>query len=141
MLSRFGAAVAVLAFLHGFSAVPYTHAHHAIDSASDDRHPHGETLVHTHASPHAHDGADHPEPDPAGTQRRDEQIWSVDSFVFQQPVPTHVPSPVLLVFGEPHVQLISTWLGADRPQPNSHGPPAGSASGLRAPPACLPAFA
>jgi hypothetical protein len=141
MLCRFGAAVAVLAFLYGFSAAPYTHAHHAIDSASDERHPHGETLVHTHASPHSHHGADHPEPDPAGNQDRDEQIWSVDSFVFQQPVASHAPSPVLLVFGEPHVQLTSIWLGADRPQPKAHGPPVGSPSGLRAPPAFLPAFA
>jgi len=141
MLRRFGAAVAVLALLHGFSAAPYTHAHHAIDSASDERHPHGETRVHTHASPHSHHGADHSAPDPAGNQDSDDRIWSVDGFVFQQPVRIHAPSPGLLVFGEPHVPLTSIWLGADRPQPKAHGPPVGSPSGLRAPPAFLPAFA
>jgi hypothetical protein len=141
MLRRLGAAVAVLAVLYGCSAAPYTHAHHAIDSARDERHPHGETLVHTHASPHSRHGPDHPGPDPDGSHDSDEQIWSVDGFVFQQPVPSHPPSPVLLVFGEPHVQLTSSWLGADRPQPTAHGPPVGSPSGLRAPPALLPAFA
>src|SRR5690606_8076646 len=124
-----------LVFLCGFSAAPYTHAHDGIGSVSDERHPSGDTLVHTHASPHAHQDADHSGPRPDGEEGNDDQIWSVSSFVFQQPVPTHVPSPVLLVFDEPHVQLIGTWLGADRPQPSSHGPPAGSASGLRAPPA------
>ena len=141
MLRRFWAAVAVLGFLCGFSAAPYTHAHHAIDSVGDEHHPKGDTLVHTHASPHAHHDADHSEPEPAGDEDRDEQIWSVDSFVFQQSVPSPAPSPVLLVFGEPHVQLISSWLGADRPQPTAHGPPVGSPFGLRAPPASPPTFA
>ena len=141
MLRRFLAAAAVLAFLFGFSAAPYTHAHDGIGSVSDERHPAGDSLVHTHASPHAHHHADHSGPEPDDTGGDADRIWSVSGFLFQQPVPTHVPSPVLLVFGEPHVQLISTWFGADRPRPNSHGPPAGSASGLRAPPACLPAFA
>jgi hypothetical protein len=141
MLRRFGAAVAVLAFLYGFSAAPYTHAHHEIDSVSDEHHPHGDTLVHAHASAHSHHDADHPEPEPAGKEDSDDQIWSVDSFVFQQPVPGHAPSAVLLVFGEPHVQPTSIWLGAHRPQPKAHGPPVGSPSGLRAPPAVLPTFA
>ena len=141
MLRRLGAAVAVLALLYAFSAAPYTHAHHAIDSASDERHPHGETLVHTHASPHSHHGADHSEPDPAGNQDSDDRIWSIDSFVFQQPVPSHAPFPVLLTFGELQVPLTSIRLGVDRPQPKAHGPPVGSPSGLRAPPASLPAFA
>lgn len=141
MLRHFGAAVAVLALLFGLSAAPYTHAHHAIDSVSDEDHPRGDTLVHTHASPHSHHDADHSEPEPAGKDDSDEQIWSVDSFVFQQPVPSQAPSPVLLVFGEPHVHLTSSWLGVDRPQPNAHGPPVGSPFGLRAPPASQPAFA
>src|SRR5215204_1810903 len=81
------------------------------------------------------------ESEPAGQDESDEQIWAVNGFVFQQPVPSHAPSPVLLVFGGPHVQLTSIWLGADRPQPKSHGPPVGSPSGLRAPPAFLPTFA
>jgi len=141
MLRRFGAAVAVLAFVCGFSAAPYTHAHHAIDSVSDERHPHGDTLVHTHASPHSHHDADQSEPDPAGKEDSDDQIWSMDSFVFQPAVQGHAPSPVLLVFGESQVQLTSIWLGAQRPQPKAHGPPVGSPSGLRAPPAFLPTFA
>ena len=141
MLRRFGAAVAVLAFLYGFSAAPYTHAHHAIDSVSDEHHPHGDTLVHTHASPHSHHDADHPEREPADKEDSDDQIWSVDSFVFQQPAPGHAPPVVLLVFGELHVQLTSIVLGADLPQPRAHGPPVGSPSGLRAPPAFLPASA
>ena len=141
MLCRFGAAVAVLAFLHGFSAAPFTHAHHAIDSASDELHPQGDTLVHTHTSPHSHHYADHSEPQPAGKEDSDDQIWSVDSFVFQQLVPSHAPSPVLQVFGEPYVQLFSIWLAADRLQPRAHGPPVGLPFGLRAPPAFLRTFA
>jgi len=141
MLRRFWAAAAVLAFVCGFSAAPYTHAHHAIDSVSDERHPHGDTLVHTHASPHAHHDADHSEPEPGGNEDSHDQIWSVDSFVFQHAAPNHGLSVVLVVFGEPHVQLNSIWLGADRLQPMAHGPPVGSLSGLRAPPAFLPAFA
>lgn len=141
MLRRFGAAVAVLAFLCGFSAAPYTHAHHAIDAVSDEHHPQWETLVHTHASAHAHDDADHSEPEPAGNEDSDDQIWSVDSFVCQQPAPGHAPSPVLVVLGESQVQLTSPRLGVDRPQPKAHGPPAGSPSGLRAPPVSLPTFA
>ena len=141
MLRQSLAVAAVLAFLCGFSAAPYTHAHHAIDSVSDEHHPRGETLVHTHASPHAHHDADHPEPEPAGDEDRDDQIWSVDSFVFQQSVPSQAPFPALQVSGEPHVQLTSMGFVADRPQPKSHGPPVGSPSGLRAPPAFLPTFA
>jgi hypothetical protein len=141
MLSRFGAAIAVLAFLFGFSAAPYTHAHHAIDAVSDEHHPHGETLVHTHASAHSHHDADHSVPDPAGDEDRDELIWSVDSFVCQQSVQNPAPSPALLVFAEPHVQPTGTWLGVDRPRPTAHGPPVGSPFGLRAPPAFLPPFA
>src|SRR5690606_22194573 len=129
------------ALLFGLSAAPYTHAHHAIGSVSDEHHPYGDTLVHTHASPHSHDDADRSEPEPAGKEESDEQIWAVNGFVFQQPVPGQAPSPVLLVFDGPHDQLTSTWSGADRPQPRSHGPPVGSPSGLRAPPAFLPAFA
>lgn len=138
MLRRLGTAVAVLAFLYGFSAAPYTHAHHAIDAVSDEHHPHGETLVHAHASAHSHHDADHPEP---GKEDSDDQILSVESFVFQQPVPGHAPSPVLVVFGEPHVHRTSIWLSAHRPQPKAHGPPVGPPSGLRAPPAFLPTFA
>ena len=141
MLRRCGAAVAVLAFLNGFSAAPFTHAHHAIDSASDTLHPHGDTLVHTHASPHSHHDTDHSGPGPAGTEDNDEQVWSVDSFVFQQSVPSHAPAPVLQVFDEPYAELTSTWLVLDRLQPKAHGPPVGSPSGLRAPPAFLPPFA
>lgn len=141
MLRQFGAAVAVLAVLYGLSAAPYTHAHHAIDSVSDERHPHGDTLVHTHASPHAHGDVDGSEPRPAGTEDSDERIWSVDGFVAQQSVPGQAPAPVLQIAGEPHVQLTSLGFVADRLQPRAHGPPTGSPSGLRAPPAFLPAFA
>jgi hypothetical protein len=141
MLGRFGAPLAVLALLFGLSAAPYTHAHHAIASVSDEHHPYGDTLVHTHASPHSHHDADDSEPAPAGQEESDERIWAVNGFVFQQPVPSHAPSPVLLVLGEPHVQLTSVWLGAPRMQPQAHGPPVGSPSGLRAPPAFLPTLA
>jgi hypothetical protein len=140
MLRRLGAAVAVLALLCGFGAAPYTHAHHAIDSVSDARHPHGDTLVHTHASPHSHHDADRSAP-PVGRDDGDEQIWSVDSFAFQRSVPSHAPSPVLQAVDAPYVQLTSVGVTADRLQPTAHGPPAGSPSGLRAPPAFLPAFA
>jgi hypothetical protein len=141
MLRPFGAPLAVLALLFGLSAAPYTHAHHAIESVSDEHHPYGDTLVHTHASPHSQHDADHPDPAPAGKEESDEQIWAVNTFLFQQPVPSHAPSPVLLVFGEPYVELTSVWLGASRMQPKAHGPPIGSPSGLRAPPAVLPTFA
>jgi hypothetical protein len=122
------------------SAAPYTHAHHAIDSVTDERHPQGETLVHTHASPHSHDDADQRQSEPTSDEDREDRIWSVDSFVFQQPVPNQAPAPVLVVFGEAPIQLTSVWLGADRPQPKAHGPPARSPSGLRGPPVFLPAF-
>ena len=141
MLRRLGAPLAVLALLFGLSAAPYTHAHHAIESVSDELHPYGKTLVHTHASPHSHDDAGQSGPNPAGKEDSDEQIWSVSGFVFQPPVPSHAPSPVLLVFGEPHVHLTSIWLSAPRTQPQAHGPPVESPSGLRAPPAFPPAFA
>ena len=141
MLRRIGAPLAVLALLVGLSAAPYTHAHHAIESVSDEHHPYGDTLVHTHASPHSRHDADHSKPEPAGKEESDEQIWAVNGFVFQQPVPSHAPSPVLLVSGELHVQLTCFWLGAPRMQPKAHGPPVGSPSGLRAPPVFLPTFA
>ena len=140
MLRRFGAPLAVLALLFGLSVAPYTHAHHAIESESDELHPYGETLVHTHASPHT-DEADHSQPEPAKGEESDDRIWAVNGFVCQQPLSSHAPSHGLLVFGEPHVQLTSIRLCTDRPQPKSHGPPIGSPSGLRAPPAFLPAFA
>jgi hypothetical protein len=139
MLRPLGAPLAVLALLFGLSAAPYTHAHHAIESVSDELHPYGDTLVHTHASSHSHGDADHSEPEPAKGKESDEQIWAVNGFACPQPVPIHAPPHVLLVSGEPCVQLTSIWLGTDRPQPNSHGPPVGSPSGLRAPPALLPA--
>jgi hypothetical protein len=141
MLRRSGAVVAVLALLYGSGAAPYTHAHHAIDSVSDARHPHGVTLVHTHVSPHAQLDAHHSGPEDGGNEAGDEQIWSVDSFAFQRPVPSHTPSPLLQVFDEPYVQLTSISLAGERLQPSAHGPPAGSPSGLRAPPALLPASA
>lgn len=140
MLRPVGAAVAVLALLSGLSAAPYTHAHHAIDSVTDEHHPHGATLVHTHASPHSHHDAEPPD-EPARDKDQQDQIWSVDSFVFQQPVANQNPSPLLVEFGEPHVVLTSIWLGAHRPQPMAHGPPLGSPTALRAPPALLPLFA
>jgi hypothetical protein len=137
MLRHLGAAVAVLALLFGLSAAPYTHVHQAIGSASDTQHPHGATLVHTHASPHSHHEPGQPGSEPTSGE---DQIWSVDSFVFHLPVPDQAPSPVLCAFGEPHAQLTRVWLGADRPQPRAHGPPIGSPSGLRAPPDTLPPF-
>jgi hypothetical protein len=140
MLRQCGAAVAVLALLYGVSAAPYAHAHHAIDSASDEHHPMGATLVHMHASPHAHHDADRHDPEPAGDDDRGDRIWSIDSFAFQPPAPNRAPSPVLLVFGEPHVQLTCSGSRADRLQPKAHGPPVGSSSGLRAPPAFPPTF-
>ena len=141
MLRHVGAAVTVLAFLYGSSAAPYTHAHHAIESVTDEHHPRGGTLVHTHASPHSHHDASHDPPEPAGNEHGDDQIWSVGSFVFHQTAPSHVPSAVLVVLGELHVQPAGIWLSADRLQPQAHGPPAGPPSGLRAPPGLLPVFA
>jgi hypothetical protein len=141
MLRRFGASVAVLALLYGLFAAPYTHAHHAIDSVSDEHHPHGQSLVHTHATPHGHHDNDKFSPEASATHDGDEQIWSVDSFLFQQPTLTHPPTPALLVFAEPPIVLISVWLGADRPQPKAHGPPLAWSSALRAPPVLLPTFA
>ena len=137
MLRRPGAVVAVLALLYGFSAAPFTHAHHAIDSVSDEHHPVGAALVHSHASPHAHES----EPGPADTKGRGDHVWSVDSFVFQAAAAPLAPCPVLLVFGAPRPQLTGRWLGIDRPQPIAHGPPAVSPSGLRAPPILLHSFA
>ena len=142
MLRGFGAPLAVLALLFGLSsAAPYTHAHRAIASASDEHHPKGDSLVHTHSSPHAHHDADHPDPEPAGDEDREDQIWSVNNFVFQQSPGSPAPPPVLLVFGELHVPLTSRGFGVDRPSPRAHGPPIGSPPGLRAPPASLPTLA
>ena len=140
MLRRFGAAAAVLAFLYGFSAAPFAHRHHAIDSVSDEQHPHGETLVHTHTSPHSHHGADRSEPRPAGREDSDEQIWSVASFVPHQSAFSHTQPPALQVFGELYVELASVRLAAERWWPRAHGPPVQLPSGLRAPPAFLPAI-
>lgn len=144
MLRRFGAAVAALACCYGFSAAPFTHAHQGTGSVSDARHPRGETLVHTHASPHAHHDADHTAPVAASLaashEDGSERIWSLESFVFQPPAPNPAPVPVLCVFGEPHIQLTGVSLGVPPPQPKAHGPPVGSPSGLRAPPAFLPLF-
>ena len=139
MLRRLGAVVALLAFLCGFSAAPYTHAHHEIESASDEHHPHGDTLVHTHASPHSHHDADDSKPLPAGQEDHDDdQIWSVQTFVSQQPPSADAPPVVLVVFGELHVQPTRTWIAGNWPQPKAHGPPIGGPHGLRAPPT-LPA--
>lgn len=141
MLRRLGASIVVLALLCGFSAAPYTHAHHAIDSVRDGHHPHGDTLVHTHASAHSHRSADHPEQEPAGGEDGTDQIWSVNTFVFRALATGHAPLPALVAFDELHVQLASLWLGAHRTRPSAHGPPIGLPSGLRAPPAFPPAFA
>lgn len=140
MWGRLSAAVSVLAVVCGFAAAPYTHAHHAIDSVGDERHPHGDTLVHAHASPHAHQDADHPDPEPAREDEHD-QIWSVNSSVSGRPAPGHAPSVLLVTCGEPQVHLPRLWVDADRLQPKAHGPPVGSPASLRAPPAILPALA
>jgi hypothetical protein len=139
MLRRSGASVAVLALLYGLSGAPYTHAHHAIESVSDEHHPHGQALVHTHATPHSH-GDEHGAP-PARELPDDERIWSVDSFVFQQPTVSQIPIPVLFVIAERDVELPCVWLGARRLQPKAHGPPFTLSSPLRAPPVFIPKFA
>jgi hypothetical protein len=140
MWPRSSAAVTVLALLCGVWAAPYTHAHHAMESATGGHHPHGKTVVHTHASPHSHHQAGHPGADSAGDDDEADRIWSVDTFVFRQPVASQAPVPLLMVYGEPPVQLASVCLSAHPPQAKAHGPPVGSPSGLRAPPAYLPAF-
>jgi hypothetical protein len=140
MSRRFGAAVAVLATLYGLSAAPYTHAHHTIASVLDGHHPVGQPLVHTHTAPHSHHDADHPEQGPVGHDSQD-QIWSVDNFVFPPASSTHDPGVDLVIGGKPHIQLRSIWFRADRLPPRAHGPPVGPPSGLRAPPDFLPAFA
>lgn len=141
MLRWFGAITAVLALLCGFSAAPYTHAHHAIDSVRDGHHPHGDTLVHTHASPHSHRHADHPGQEPADREDGTDQIWSMNTFVFQPLATGHAPLPALVAFDELHVQLSILWRGAHRTRPTAHGPPIGLPPGLRAPPAVPPALA
>lgn len=141
MLRRFGASVAVLALLYGLFAAPYTHAHHAIESVTDEHHPYGQSLVHSHATPHEHHDDDESSPEASEKHDEDDRIWSVDSFLFQQPTLTHAPAPVLLVFGEPPLGLTSVWLGAERPQPKAHGPPLSLSTALRAPPVLLPTFA
>ena len=83
MLRRLSAAVSVLLFVCGCAAAPYMHAHHAIDSVGDERHPHGDTLVHAHASPHAHQDADHHGQEP-GREDEHDQIWSVSSSVMAE---------------------------------------------------------
>lgn len=135
MPRRLGAIVALVAFLCGFSAAPYTHAHHDIDSVSDEHHPHGGTLVHTHASPHSHHDADDSKPQPASQEDNDDdRVWSVQTFVSPQPPSGDAPPVVLVVFGELHTQPTSAWIAADCLQPNAHGPPVGGPFGLRAPP-------
>jgi hypothetical protein len=140
MWPRSAAAVTALALLCGVWAAPYTHAHPARDPGAGGHHPHGTTVLHTHASPHSHHDAGRAHTDPAGPGDEADQFWSVDSFVFRQPVPSQAPAPGLTVYGEPPVQLTSARLSAHRPQPRAHGPPIGSPSGLRAPPPFLPAF-
>ena len=141
MLHRFGAGVAVLALLCGSFAAPYTHAHHAIGSVSDEHHPEGQSLVHTHATPHGHHDDHESGPEASRKHRGDERSWSVDSFLFQQSTVTDTPTPGLLLFGAPPLALTSVWLGADRPQPKAHGPPLSLSTALRAPPVLLPTFA
>jgi hypothetical protein len=140
MWPRSGAAVTVLALLCGVWAAPYTHAHRELDSGAGGHHPHGRTLIHTHASPHAHQDAGRPDADPAGHPDETDEIWSVDGFLFRQPAPSQPPAPVLMVYSEPQVEVTSARLSAHPPQPQAHGPPLGSPSGLRAPPAFLPAL-
>lgn len=139
MLRRFGAAVAALALLYGFSAAPFTHAHRVIDPVSDEGHPHGTTLVHTHASSHTHHDGDDTRPGAPG-QEHGERTWSVESFVFQPVAHADAPVPVLCEFGELHIQLTDNSQGIPLPQPKAHGPPVGQPSGLRAPPAFLPLY-
>lgn len=141
MLCRVGASVGVLALLSGLLASPYTHAHKAIDSVTDEHHPHGQTLVHTHATSHAHhdDDSDRSEPE-AGRSHEPDRIWSVASFLFQQPSLPGAPAPALFECVEAPPVLTSVWLGAARPQPKAHGPPLELSSPLRAPPALLPQF-
>jgi hypothetical protein len=142
MLRRFRACLSVLALLYGLTAAPYTHAHQAIDAESDEHHLEGQTLVHTHATPHPHHhDAEELGAAIAGNHAGTERVWSVDSFLFQQPPVNPAPGPALLAFGEPPVALTSVWLGAHRPQPRAHGPPLALSSPLRAPPAFPPLFA
>lgn len=140
MLRHCGAAVAVLALLYGWSAAPYTHAHRAIDSLTDERHPHGVTLVHTHASPHAYHDAGRSGHDSGGAEDRQDQVWSIGSFAFHPPAPHEAPAPAFVDVGTPYVQPAGNGSRADRLQPMAHGPPAVAPPGLRAPPEFLPAF-
>ena len=129
-----------IAIVCSFAAAPYTHAHHAIDSVGDERHGHGDTLVHAHASPHAHQGADDDDQEP-GREDEHDQIWSVNSSVVAQAASGHATPFVLVMSGELHVHLTSVWVDASPLHPKAHGPPVGSLASVRAPPAYLPASA
>src|SRR5688572_15265366 len=96
MWRRLGVGVSVLAILYASWAAPYTHAHRSIDSDGDDDHTHGRAVVHTHVTAHAHHDKDASRQPYADENA--ERVWSADLFVFQPPVPSHPPSPVLLVF-------------------------------------------
>lgn len=138
MLRRLGAGTAVVALLYGLLFAPYTHVHSAIDSVSDEHHPRGHALVHSHATSHAHhdDVAEGPE---AEGPDHDERILSVASFVFPEAAPGPVESIAILVSVQPLSELTSVWSGIHRPQPQAHGPPLDWSSPLRAPPAFPPA--
>ncbi|MBM3778419.1 MAG: hypothetical protein FJW23_09305 [Acidimicrobiia bacterium] len=143
MRPRRRAIVSVLALLCGFLAAPYTHVHRGVDAVHDPAHPHGRTLVHTHASPHAHghQHGDDSRPAPADTGGGDEQIWSVASFVFQSPA-SPGSAPLCVAAGRsPLPWPTGVLVRLDFQHPRVHGPPVGSPSGLRAPPSFPPASA
>lgn len=141
MLRAGVAGIAVAALLFGFAVAPYTHAHTAIDSVSDERHPHGATLVHTHATPHSQQQeSGHESPVRPDGDSHDE-IWSVASFIFQQSARPDTPGPALILAGATPVEGSSTGAGVPGPEPSAHGPPVVSLAALRAPPIVPPASA
>ena len=119
--------------------MPYVHAHQGIHRVADEDHPHGETLVHSHLTPHSHDH-DESEDAPDSDSTDEDRIWSVAMFVAQQPAPVSTNVFLVVAFAASQDPVETQRLLVDRDRPRAHAPPLVHSPSLRAPPAVLPIF-
>lgn len=133
MFRRLRVATSVLALLLGLVAAPDAHVHQSAHGLSDAQQSHRITVLHAHVTPHpaAPDSHHHPVDNSHDT---DQEMWSVDGFVFQPASPQHAPLPAVVVSHIVHVMSAGTAEAVSVTQPRAHGPPAVAGPSLRGPP-------
>ena len=136
-MRRLGAVPAVLTILLGLVVLPHTHLHASAASA-DAHHDHHAPLVHAHVTPHDHDAE--PVDEGSDDEGGDQQIRSVDAFVFQPGAAPSAPMPVVIATALIHFKVPELPARVIPAHPPAHGPPLASTSALRAPPLAPPAL-